>query len=236
MTHHLDELTLQRCIDGELCEAEQQALLRQLDRTPSAWREVALGFLEHQIWSKTGHDWIHEPVPPQVAPPVPESRPRRVQGALLRNMALVASTLMAIGLGYVGGSRSYWSRPSGSPSSGTEIALDSSILNRSNGVAAIQGAVPVSHSDGQAPTPLMQITLTSDGHESEPLSLPVYDAADLTEFGEWMTPRLSAEERRHLEDQGYQVREEPRFYSVPMDNHRQLVVPINTVHVRQHVQ
>lgn len=236
MTHILDELTLQRCVDGELSEAEQQAFLRQLDRTPSAWREVALGFMEHQLWSTAGHDWIHEPVPPEVAPPVSESPPRRVQGAWLRNTALVASTLLAIGLGYVGGNRSFWSRPSGSPSSGPEIALAPSIPNRPDGIASTQGTVPVSHSDRQPPTPMMQVRLTSNGNDSEPISLPVYDAADLSEFGDWLTPRLSAEELRHLEDQGFQVREEPRYYSVPMDNHRYLVVPINTVHVRQRMQ
>lgn len=236
MTHILDELTLQRCVDGELSEAEQHALLRQLERHPAAWREVALGFMEHQLWSMAGHDWIHEPIPPQVAPQIPESPPRRIQGAWWRNTALVASTLLAIGLGYVGGSRSFWSRPSGSPSVGPEIALGSSIPNRSNGLASTQGAEPVSHSNHRAHRPTMQVQLISNGSESEPISLPVYDAADLPEFGDWMTPRLSAEERQHLEDQGFQVHEEPLFYSVPMDNNRQLVVPINTVHVRQHVQ
>jgi hypothetical protein len=236
MTHILDELTLQRCVDGELSEVEQQELLRQLERNPAGWREVALGFIEHQLWTTAGHDWIHDPVPPQVAPPVPESPPRRVWGAWLRNTALAASTLLAIGLGYVGGSRSFWSRPSGSPSAGVEIATGPSIPSHSNGLISTQGAEPVSHNNHQPPRPMMQVQLTSDGSGSEPISLPVYDATDLPEFGDWMTPRLSVEERRHLEDQGFQLREEPRFYTVPMDKNRQLVVPINTVHVRQRLQ
>ncbi len=231
MTHILDELTLQRCIDGELSEAEQQALLRQLERTPSAWREVALGFMEHQLWSKAGHDWVHEPVPPPELPP--ETTSTRSPASWLRHTALVACTLLAVGLGYLGGRRSFWSQRSGSPSSGTEIALAPTILNRQ---ATTSVKVPVAHDNRPTPTPMMQVQLTSNGSHAEPISLPVYDAVDLPQLGEWPRPRLSDEERQHLKDQGFQVREELRYYSVPIDNHRHLVVPINTIHVRQRMQ
>lgn len=234
MTHILDELTLQRCIDGELSEAEQQALLRQLERNPAGWREVALGFMEHQLWSSAGHAWVHDPTAPQVSPR--ETTPVRTYAGWLRNTALVASTLVAIGLGYVGGNRSFWSSPSGSPSSETEMALTSSIPNHSGGLASTQGAVPVSHSDRRPPTSMMQVRLTSNGHESEPISLPVYDTADLPRVGDWPRPRLTDVERQHLTDQGFQIREEPHYYTVPIDNNRHLVVPVNTVHVRQQLQ
>ena len=49
-------------------------------------------------------------------------------------------------------------------------------------------------------------------------------------------PRLSAEDRQRLEDQGYQIREEPSYYTVPIDNDRHLIVPVNTVRVRQQLQ
>lgn len=234
MTHILDELTLQRCIDGELSEAEQQALLRQLERNPAGWREVALGFMEHQLWSTAGHDWVHEPAAPQVSPR--EATPARTYAGWLRNTALMASTLLAIGLGYVGGHRSFWSRPSGTPSSGTEMALAPSIPTHSGGLASTQQAVPVSHSDRHPPTSMMQVRLSSNGHESEPISLPVYDTADLPNLSDWPRLRLSEEERQHLTDQGFQIHEEPRYYSVPINNNRHLVVPINTVHVRQQLQ
>jgi anti-sigma factor RsiW len=200
MTHILDELTLQRCIDGELSEAEQQALLRQLERNPAGWREVALGFMEHQLWSVAGHDWVHEPAAPQVSPR--EATPARTHAGWLRNTALMASTLLAIGLGYVGGNRSFWSSPSTPP-----VVQGSSHPGQSLGAATAM----VSHQNDQFPAP---------------------ESTD----GDRLIPRLSVEDRQRLEDQGYQIREEPSYYTVPIDNNRRLVVPVNTVHVRQQLQ
>jgi anti-sigma factor RsiW len=222
MTHILDELTLQRCIDGELSEAEQQALLRQLERNPAGWREVALGFMEHQLWSSAGHAWVHDPTAPQVLSR--EVTPARTHADWLRNTALMASTLLAIGLGYVGGSRSFWSSPSTSP-----VVQGSSHSGPSLGAATAM----VSHQNDQSLAPEL---IEPPSAASNSAVVPTYDAELLRQYGDRLMPRLSVEDRQHLKDQGYQIREEPSYYTVPIDNNRRLVVPVNTVHVRQQLQ
>ena len=108
MTQPLDERTLQRCVDGELNEAEQQALLSLLDRSLTGWRELALAFIEQQLWTQAGQAYVQEPPPPQAVTqsPEPQVAPDR---SWLRNTVMVATTLIAVGLGYIGGSRSFWS-------------------------------------------------------------------------------------------------------------------------------
>jgi anti-sigma factor RsiW len=222
MTHILDELTLQRCVDGELSEVEQQQLLRQLERNPAGWREVALGFMEHQLWSIAGHEWVHDPAVPQVLPR--ETTSARTYAGWLRNTALMASTLLAIGLGYVGGSRSFWSSPSTPP-----------VVQGLSHPGQLLGATTamVSHQNDQSPAPDL---IEPPSAASNSAVVPVYDAELLRQYGDRLMPRLSVEDRQHLKDQGYQIREEPGYYTVPIDNNRHLVVPINTVHVRQRLQ
>ncbi len=44
------ELIVQRLVDGELSPEERAAYLRQIDGNVAAWRDVALAFIEQQVW------------------------------------------------------------------------------------------------------------------------------------------------------------------------------------------
>lgn len=44
---------LDRLVDGELSDAEQQRIVSTLDQIPDGWKKCALGFLEAQIWRKS---------------------------------------------------------------------------------------------------------------------------------------------------------------------------------------
>ena len=231
MNNILDERTLQRCVDGELSEPEQQALLRQLEASPLGWREVALGFLEHQLWSKAGHDFVHEPAPPLIAGLSPlEDGPHRPRWSGVRSVALAASTLLAVGLGYVGGQARFGSYPS--------------VPSASSGV--VQSASNTSHSSG---APVSMVSMRNDPtaaplrpdsippvNSSQSSPTPVFDAELLQQYGDRLMPRLSLEDRQRLEDQGYQIDEAPSYYTVPIDNNRRLIVPVNTLRVRQQLQ
>jgi|GEM_PF-3548553 len=232
MTPFLDERTLQRCVDGELSEAEQQTLLQQLEGSPAAWREVALAFIEHQLWSQASHKYAHEPPPPQAATqaPSPQLHPER---SWLRNTVLAASTLLAIGLGYMGGSQRYW--PSGSSSgSSRTITQKPPVLEQTQIASVTKPSEP--KRDRRTLTPVMQVEVMPEGENAQPITLPVYDAEDLSKYGPWVPPQLPPDVLQHLKDQGVQIQQEPRFYSMPNDQNRQLVVPVNTVKFLQPVQ
>ena len=231
MNNNLDERTLQRCVDGELSESEQQALLRQLEASPAGWREVALSFLEHQLWSKAGHDFVHEPAPPLVAGPAQLSEaPLRPWSSRVRSVALAASTLLAVGLGYVGGQGRFGSNSAATPS-GPGVVQSASNTSRPSGSPTAM----VSMRNDSSAVPLRPDSIPAVTN-SQPPSAPVFDAELLQQYGDRLMPRLSVEDRQRLEDQGYQIREEPSYYTVPIDDNRRLIVPVNTVRVRQQLQ
>jgi len=231
MTQSLDERTLQRCADGELSEAEQQALLRQLDRSPTGWRELALAFIEHQLWTQTGRAYVHEPAPP-AAVEVAEAHPR-ADRSWLRSTVLAASTLLAVGLGYLGGSQRFWS---GGSSSATPRTITQQPAPAPQTQLASVTKPPVPRPARRTLTPVMQVQVRSDGQDSPPITLPVYDAEELEKYGPWTPPQLSAEVLQRLKDQGVQVQQEPRYYSVPNTQNRKWVMPVNTIQFRQPVQ
>ncbi len=238
MTHILDEQTLQRCVDGELSAAEQQALLRQLERSPAGWREVALAFIEHQLWAQAGHDYLHEPSPPQAVAETPEP-PVRADRSRLRNVMLVASTLLAVGLGYVGGSRSFWSGGASPSTSVVTSQKPDNSQHKDMALASTNPQVPPrleKKRDRRTLIPVMQVEVIPEGQNAQPIKLPVYDADELAACGPWTPPQLPADVLQRLKDQGVQVQQESHFYSVPNKQNRKLIVPVNTVRFHQPLQ
>ncbi len=237
----LNELTLQRCVDGELDEVQQQALLCQLEQHPTGWRRLALAFLEHQLWAQAGREWVEHPsTTPATVPPV-ASRPR----AWLRPTALIASTLLAVGVGYLGGNISLKDGISGGAGQNvTQVSVPTGPNLVAHGVVAHDGPThPVSTqiNDGGEPSsvgslvPVMHVDwIPEEG--AQPVRMPVYDAAAIEKYGQPLPPRLPEATRRKLEERGIQVSEEPTYYAVPIDKHRNLVMPVNTIQLRQQLQ
>lgn len=50
MNERIDELQLQRLIDGAMTDNDRRGFLDRLDKHPESWREVALAFVEEQVW------------------------------------------------------------------------------------------------------------------------------------------------------------------------------------------
>ncbi len=67
----LDEQVLDRLVDGELSESEQQEVLRQLEAHPENWRRLALAFLEALMWKRE----LPSCVEFQRSPPTEMSKP-----------------------------------------------------------------------------------------------------------------------------------------------------------------
>ena len=76
----LDEDLLDRLVDGELPEAQQQEVLRQVQCHPDGWRRLALAFLEAQTWRREMPRLLEESLcleeeslwPDKTPPPPPE--------------------------------------------------------------------------------------------------------------------------------------------------------------------
>ncbi len=91
---HLDlELEIQRCIDGQMSEADQQNLLRRLEARPDGWRKLSLAFVECQVWSQA----IQKGETAVAKSSVPEPRPLRQAPVALwsKVVASMAAGIMA---------------------------------------------------------------------------------------------------------------------------------------------
>jgi len=83
----LDEDILDRLVDGELSEAQQQEVLRQVESHPEGWRRLALAFLEAQTWHWEMSSLLEESfrpkeesVRPDKSPPPPPDQVEKYQG------------------------------------------------------------------------------------------------------------------------------------------------------------
>lgn len=214
-----NDITLQRCVDGELSEPEQQALLCQMEQSPQGWRTLALAFVEHQLWAQAGREWVNRPVVgPVLVTPVSQRK-----NSWARTAVLAASTLFAVGLGYLGGN---WSLRDGRESPVPGLA------GNPGSISTVAPLVPVSAVEPDSLSPVMMVDWIPEEGAS-PVRMPVYDAATVQRLGRQLVPRLPESTRQQLEELGIQVNEEPLYVPVPIETHRNLVMPVNTVKLRQ---
>lgn len=211
MNDSVNERLLQRCVDGEMSETEQQEFLRSLEQSPTGWRDLALAYVEQQLWSQAGRAWIDEPEP-AVAP---DSMPLPNRAASwLRSTVLVASSLLAVGLGYLGGT--YWRPDSvGSLNLAGAARPDSSEL-------AVNIPEQVQHPAGKIGSSVVQVEMP--GPAGEAVTLPVYDVEDLVP--NWSDPEVR-NDQQNLRDQGFRFNSRPKYYTVPVDDRRKLVLPVH---------
>lgn len=212
------EQAVQRCVDGEMSETEQQDFLRSLDQSPSGWRNLALAFVEHQLWSQAGRAWIDEPLA-TVATAAEEQYSGSRRESWLHKTTLLASALLAVGMGYVAGT--YWR--TGSPGS-------SSIAKSSHTDSGRPNSAQMADMTGRHANEVMRVEWPSSTGES--ISLPVFDPAKLNSLRSWRDPYVP----QTTVPDGAQVDIQPEFVTFPWDDQHKLVVPVRHVNVKQRVQ
>ena len=96
MSDQIEEIRLQRLVDGALSADEQREFLAGLDSTPELWREVALAFVEEQVF-RTELGAIRQLPDALDATAV---KPRRPATRFLAiSLSLAVSLLLVFGLG-----------------------------------------------------------------------------------------------------------------------------------------
>lgn len=211
MNTSFSDLDLQRLIDGELSEQEQQSLLSALDAADD-WRRVALAFVEQQVWSQTWDEVPIEPASVRGVMPLRAPRERRLDW-----LALALTTVIAAGIGFFAGDQT------NEPVTEREMSVAGA-----TGSDAAPGAVAIT-----TPQPVMNVELvSSDPEAAEPLTIPVYDAS-VADFGFWdETPLIPDDLQEQLFRQGYDIHQAREFYRIPLDDGSEIALPVDTVHVR----
>ena len=213
MNTAMNELELQRLVDGELSQAEQQNLLRRLDESPGDWRTVALAFVEQQVFADASRELLAESATPaRVAMHAEAKSPRTLWPTV------VAAVALGIGLGLLSGGLMTSLRPG---SSDAVVDADNPIDQSDQATDAVLEPVPV-----------MSLEFANAGQEDDAWSIPVYDPGDVNDDYWNVENIVPPEVRSAFSKEGYRVDHHREFYSIPLDDGRRVAVPVDTVQVR----
>ncbi|MDX1962957.1 MAG: hypothetical protein SFX18_07380 [Pirellulales bacterium] len=258
LSPHEWQIWLDRAVDGELSSAEEQQLLRQLDRQPERWRACALAFWEAKTWHRYLGAVCHQepPTPPTnpmavaakftagtaipatqettrpVSPPASLSSAPRTRGwyvgGTLAAALLVAFTLGAVTREYVPGARGQWFANLVSPA----------VISP----PAVSGQPDANPVDTNSPFPAperMQFQLVDQSGRLPPqnFDIPIIkvDSINPQSLRNWQhishIPALESPLIDELSKAGYQVEQKNFFYLKVLPDGRQILVPFQHTQV-----
>ncbi|HWL09019.1 MAG TPA: hypothetical protein VNQ76_11460 [Planctomicrobium sp.] len=233
----LDELTLQKCVDGELSEVERHSLLTKLNQAHSLdhWRNLALSFVENQVLSKAFESEGTQPVPLSKAASHKPIWHRQVQP-----WVAVAASLMVGALMGVGGH--FWLRTD-EPFTDQNLA-QSEQPAQSLDSAATDTIFPQSTPHGPhsrpniggpgSSVPVMNVNLGRRGGSTGRISVPVYSPEHLHPIPP-VGPLTNIPEdvQRMLEADGYVLDREHHWCRRQLEDGREVLIPTETVRVQR---
>ncbi len=221
-------IQIDRLVDGELRHDERRQFISQLEQNPHEWRNVALAFVEAQVWSQ---EFQALQTDPGSASTTLMAQPgeTRTQRGRFRIPAFVASVLLSLALGVVLGTA--WWNLRHQPAR-TVNNRESPI--KQNLVGSQATAIPSSVRVGANIPPTVRLVTRIPGEDqSEEVDIPIIEVDDPDP--NWFEQQQSAfppSVRRVLERMGLKVTERRKFYPVDLGDGRTAVVPVENVEVR----
>jgi hypothetical protein len=227
---HPDDPRLDLLVDGELPEAERRRLLAALEETPGAWRRCALAFLEAQAWRQEMAAIGRQQRPePQAARAVTWRGFRRSNWGTL--LAVAASFLIAFGLGVV--LDDVW-RPAGPATPPPFQIAGTPQGSQEPAPQTIEPDILPAPDAPSGPWELVTVPVADSGGEAGTIQVP---AMELQRLGpQWVDrfprPTLPVELLEALRQSGHRIRRDRLLLPVPMEDGRQLVVPVDQFEFR----
>lgn len=236
----VDQQRLDKLVDGELPERERHELLTSFDSHPEAWRRCALAFLEAQCWSKEFDSFAGGPdretaVAPQSKPKqpgrTPKSRARKLPGRTATALAMAASFLLALWMG--------WSIQDAVRLSTVPVPGPSDLAQVSPVPEVVDPVAPPEWGPLQRPSspssPWQMVTLSAngpDGQHAGTFELPACEQQRLdSRWPNSLPPALPSDVMESLERLGYRVRQQRELLPIEMQDGRRLIVPVEEVQV-----
>ncbi|WP_437224570.1 hypothetical protein SH661x_003687 [Planctomicrobium sp. SH661] len=243
MKHTIDELMLQRCVDGELSDHERTELLKRLHEQGSAenWKTLALTFVEHQVFSRVFADDAAsgEMLSFQLARPVtpgqeivPATNVPWLHRRVRPWFSVAASLLVGMMVGVAG---HFWMSADEVDGNIAETDVPSQMQTLPEMLSIGSPGTGVRTASR---TPIMNVRLTGLGsREAEPVSVPVYSPEQWQAIQHLHQPAPLPEDiRQMLEAQGMTVDHERQWYRAPLSDGREILVPTETMRVRHSIQ
>lgn len=238
MKYSPDELTLQKCADGELTDAERAALLANLHKAESIdhWRTLALTFVENQVFSKAFEAPITG-IPPEELPPrpLPPIMKRQIQPWVSVAASLLVGALMGVG-GH------FWLRDN--DDAGSQLAMTQADSSRKSETvsqspasakpeSAFSSAPVRLASDGNMPSPVMNVKVGAGRSGDQALTVPVYSPEQWHSVSKPSNlTNIPEDVQRMLESEGYQLERKRSWYRARLEDGREVMVPAETVVAR----
>jgi hypothetical protein len=219
-TEQIDEIRLQRLVDGALNDEERREFLAGLDSTPELWREVALAFVEDQIFcSELG-------VPRETRGRTGVTTAQPTSSVSRAGMLAVALSLLAFfGVGYFWGQ---WRVASPVPA---ELPRVANVSETDSEAADVEVA------DDESQTRESAYRLLLAHQDGKTIELPVYERSQPTDFP-WDPVEMGKLQRLNeiLVQRGYRADMRTEYLSGQLDDGRQIVVPWRTVSLEYDAQ
>jgi len=224
----LDDMTLDRLVDGELSPAEYRRVLLALEQHPAGWRKCAEAFLQAQAWQREMKDMRAAAEIKPAAQPKAEPTPRSNATNDWLRMLLVAAASFLFAF-FV--ARQSWRALERSGTSGLNEQFAESPQ------AAPQPATnPPAYSQQQAiatnavnhqPLGKVQLAVNRTGSEEpQVVDVSIYDPQTATELLSNSRPALPDDLLAALEAEGHRIDRQPRLVPVQLDDGRQMIVPV----------
>lgn len=240
MTHPEQEnRRYDQLVDGELSPDEFRALVSSLDDEPGGWRACALAFLEAQALSEELTALRDEKATATVDAKKTATPPAQRTSVWMLSLAMAASFLLAVGLGFAAGS--YWIiGPVEERGAAVAIedkqpapAFDSDIESESRPDDASLAVETPSPQDADD-QPMGNVTLLVDGQGDDPqrVEVPIYYLEQVgSEFLASDHTALSPEIADWLRRSGHQVQRVQSYFPMQLDDGQQVVVPVEEIQI-----
>jgi hypothetical protein len=222
----LTQAQIDRLVAGELLEAERRNLLVWLDEDVRRWRLCAMAFLEAQSWEAAAAGLAPAATAKgnqalmQNTPACTRVANCRQSWAVWQALAIAASLALAFAVGLR--SASVWQHAQPVMLPGTAEA---------SGERVPGNLLPDSKATSNVKQPLMAtvaVRTNLDPGVTAQLQLPVRPL----DGGEAHATSISEYDRKQWERQGFELIEERRYLPARLPDGRQVVVPVNKVHVK----
>lgn len=212
---------IDRLVDGELSDDDQRELLQAVDNDPARWRDVALAFLEAQVWSRELKNiGSTSDVQPRNVPLAERSSGSIYGWAMSLLLAAAAGALLAIGWDHL---------TSNSRSLPTDPAIASDEAEGRNSMA-IPDDGPLLEAIAQPPQPVGDATFfVSTGGDRQQMQAPVFSASDFGNSWQTTATSLPADIEEALNESGRPWTRDRELIPIQLDDGRHVIVPINRI-------
>jgi hypothetical protein len=228
------EAAMQRCVDGELSDVEERALLARLEFQPEGWRRLTLLFLENRLLGSACGDYLTEIAPRVVVEPVSRGVSRRwTRGARWLTVSLALLLSFLIGR----------SRPFSGPSAADQLAarreapplpVDPETHAPKRNPEPFEPEIARDRrrdGDAQRSEPVMFVSLEVPGSDQR-LPVPIYAApSDVDGWQPFEHTAISPREAEWLRRGGYQVNTARHLLQGTSPDGRAILVPVEAVNI-----